>query len=803
MQISLNWIREYTEIDASAAQIAEALTKAGIEVESATPRFPRFDHVITARVLEIFPHPNADKLRICRVDTGNGTLDAVCGAPNVAAGQCVPLALEGAELPNGIKVKKAKIRGVVSTGMICSEKELDIGEDVSGIMVLENDPAPGTPLTQELHLDDHLLEVGLTPNRPDCACALGLAREAAALFGKTLRPPSPRLEEQGPPIENLTSVTIDDPEGCPRYAARLIRGVTLGPSPYRIREKLLSAGIRSINNVVDATNYVMMELGQPLHAFDFDLLQEQRIVVRKAQAGDRFTTLDGVERLLPDGALMICDGRQPVALAGIMGGQNSEIGVGTTNVLLESAYFNPTSIRRTSKRLNLSTEASYRFERGTDPEGVLRALDRTAQLIAELAGGEIALGAVDAYPNVIERKTLPLRLHRLNRFLGTDFSAGEVREHLSAIDLQVEDDGPDRFRVTCPGFRPDLEREVDLLEEVARIYGYDRIVATFPRAGSPASPPDKGRKLRFRAMEVLGSAGFTEALNYSFVSPEWVRKCGYSEDDPKCNGIPILNPLSEDQSVMRTSLLPGLLTNVAGNLAFRNSDLRLFELGRTYLPDSGERPAREAHVICGVLTGRSEPELWCRPSRDVDFSDVKGTVEVLVEKLHVPAGTYEAFDRDPAFVPRECARLMVEGAQVGVLGRVASHVLERFDIQSPVYAFDLNFDLLTAAAQDQPQVRPLPRFPAVVRDMALVLPKGTSAASVMRSIMDHVHGDYAEDVQLFDVYQGERIGEDEVSLAYRIIYRAQDKTLSDESVNRIHEKLIKKVVESTGGRLRV
>ncbi len=803
MQISLNWIRQYTELDASAQEIADALTQAGIEIESATPRHPDFEHVVTARVLEILPHPNADKLKICRVDTGNGILDVVCGAPNVAAGQNVPLALEGAELPTGIKVKKAKIRGVVSTGMICSEKELGIGEDVTGIMVLGDGTIPGTPLKQALHLDDYLLEVGLTPNRPDCACAVGLAREAAAHFKKPLSLPAPRLEEQGPPIDTLTSVTIDDPEGCPRYAARLIRGVTLGPSPFHVREKLLSAGIRSINNVVDVTNYVLMELGQPLHAFDFDLLEERRIVVRKAKEGDRFTTLDGVERVLPEDALMICDGKRPVALAGIMGGENSEIGVETTNVLLESAYFSPTSIRRTSKRLNLSTEASYRFERGTDPEGVLRAVDRAAQLIVELAGGEIAQGTIDAYPNPVQRKVLPLRLHRMNRFLGTNLSADEVRENLSAIGLQVEDDGADRFRVTCPGFRPDLEREVDLCEEAARLYGYDRIQATFPAAGNPAAPPDKSRRLRARALEVLRSAGFTEALNYSFISPEWAGKCGYPDEDPKRNGIPILNPLSEDQSVMRTTLLPGLLTNVAGNLAFRNTNLRLFELGRSYLPDSGDRPARETHVVCGVLTGLREPELWCRSTDQVDFPDIKGVVEVLLEALHIVDASFEFGGHDPAFSPRESARLMVGDSQAGVLGRIARNVLVQFDIQSPVYAFDLNFDLLTSAAEERPRVRPLPRFPAVVRDLALVLPKGTSAATVQRSIKDHVHGDYTEEVQLFDVYEGERIGENEVSLAYRIIYRAPDKTLSDEFVNRIHEKLIQKVIQSTGGSLRV
>ncbi|MBI4775530.1 MAG: phenylalanine--tRNA ligase subunit beta [Deltaproteobacteria bacterium] len=803
MQISFNWIKQYVELDVSAHELADALTMAGLEVEGVSKRYPDLDRVVVARILEIMPHPNADKLRICRVDLGNERLDVVCGAPNIAEGQRVPLALEGAVLPSGVRVRKAQIRGVNSAGMICSEVELQVGDDASGIMVLDAEAPEGVPLAEALSLNDYILEVSVTPNRPDCMNALGLAREAAALFGKRVRYPETGVVESGAPISDQTSVTLEDPIGCPRYSARLIRNIRLGPSPFWLRQKLISAGLRSINNIVDVTNYVLMEFGQPLHAFDFNRLEEHRIVVRSAVAGERFTTLDGQERELPDGALMICDGKKPVALAGIMGGLNSEIEDSTRDVLIESAYFNPVTIRRTSKRLGLSTEASYRFERGIDPEGTVRALDRATRLLVELAGGEVAHGAIDEYPEVIPRRVIPLRVDRANRFLGTDVSQDEMKRCLTAIELDVTDDGPGRFQVSCPTFRPDLEREVDLWEEVARIYGYNAIPVTYPPSSRVCRRRAKGRLNRMKALTVAQGAGYTEVVNYSFVSPRWIEKCLFEENDFRRRCIPILNPLNEEQSVMRTTLLPGLLTNVQRNVAFKNEDLKLLEVGKVYFPDGADTPADERFMVSGVHSGLREPFSWRRPNDRVDFLDIKGAVSLLLEAFRVFDAEFVPQREDPLFALGESARLLVRGTALGVLGRMSDRVLHEFDISMPLYAFELNLDLLSRYAEPDIKARPLPRFPSVVRDLAVIVPQGASAGDVRSVISNHAHKQYVEDIRLFDVYEGDQIAKDEVSLAFRITYRAEDKTLSDEMVNKSHEKLIQAVLKATNGRLRI
>ena len=803
MQISFNWIKQYVEVDVSAHTLADALTMAGLEVEAVHQRYPDLDRVVVARILEILPHPNADKLKICRVELGSERMDVVCGAPNIAVGQQVPLALEGAVLPSGVRVRKTKIRGVTSVGMICSEAELEVGDDASGIMVLETNSPEGVSLAEALNLDDHIFEVSLTPNRPDCMNALGLAREVAALFGKPLRYPETAVVESGLSIADQTSVTLEDPVGCPRYSARLIRNLRLGPSPYWLREKLLSAGLRSINNVVDVTNYVLMEFGQPLHAFDFNRLEENRIVVRSAGAGELFTTLDGQEREMPDRALMICDGKKPVALAGIMGGLNSEIMDSTRDVLIESAYFDPVTIRRTSKRLGLSTEASYRFERGIDPEGTVRALDRATRLMVELAGGEVAQGTIDEYPETISRRVIPLRVEKANRFLGTDVSQEEMKRCLTAIELDVADDGPGRFQVSCPTFRPDLEREVDLWEEVARIYGYNAIPVTYPPSTQECPRKDKGRLDRMKAVAVAQGAGYTEVVNYSFISPRWIEKCGLGEDDPRKRCIPILNPLNEEQSVMRTSLLPGLLTNVQRNVAFKNEDLKLVEVGKVYFPNGDSTPANETFMVSGVHSGLRERFSWCRRNEPVDFLDIKGTVSLFLGAFRDLDAGFEPQSDDPLFAPGASARLVVQGTALGVLGRLNNRVLDEFDISIPLYAFDLNLDLLLRYAEPVIHARQLPRFPSVIRDLAVIVPRGTSAGAVRDTISKHAHQKYVEEIRLFDVYQGDQIAENEVSLAYRITYRAEDKTLSDETVNQSHEKLIQAVLKATNGRLRI
>ncbi len=802
MRISFNWIKQYVDVDASPAEVAKRLTMAGLEVEGLENRYPVISGVIAGRIEAVVPHPDAETLKICRMSTGSETMDVVCGAPNAAPGLCVPLALEGAQLPSGLRIGRSTIRGIVSGGMLCSEKELGLSEEGSGVMVLEGDTVPGTLLEKVLSLEDFILEIGLTPNRPDCMSALGIAREVAALFGARLRYPPIRVPETGPPVQEAASVTILDPKACPRYAARLVRGVRIGPSPYWLREKLHSTGIRSINNVVDVTNYVLMEFGQPLHAFDFQRLEEHRIVVRRARVGERFSTLDGVERGLPEGALLICDGRRPVALAGIMGGLNSEIEETTRDVLIESAYFDPVTIRRTSKKLGLSTEASYRFERGIDPGGVVRAVDRCAQFMVELAGGEASRGVIDVYPEEYSPRALSLRVSRTNDFLGTSLSARDMARYLDALELEVNEDGEDRLQVTCPTFRRDLEREVDLVEEVARLYGYDAIPVSYPSAHEATAPRSEELLGRLKAARVARSAGFHEVVNYSFISPAWFDRCGFRAGEERRDAVPVLNPLSEDQSVMRTTLLPGLLGNVQRNAAFRNTDLKLFELGRIYLPRGATTPAGERHVLAAVHSGLREPFAWCRDKAEADFWDIKGAVSLLLDEFRVEGAEFEPETETPPFAPEESARLLIRGSRVGALGRISDAVRQAFDIPFAVYGFELDLDALMEFRGGLVQVRSLPKFPAVARDLAVVVSRDTASAAIERVIRNSAPDPYLEGFHLFDVYRGDQIGSNEVSLAYRIVYRAEDRTLNDEEVNRMHESLIQAVLKSTGGRLR-
>jgi phenylalanyl-tRNA synthetase beta chain len=493
MLISLDWLSDYVDCPLSTERIAEGLTMAGLEVESISLRYPQLKNVIVGRIEGVEPHPNADRLKICLVRAGQAPneepLRIVCGAPNAWPGMVAPLALPGAELPGGL-VREAKVRGQVSAGMLCSQKELGLGEDHAGIWELSEDLPAGLPLDEALGIKDVLMEVGITPNRGDCLSIMGIAREVAALCKKSASYPAIDLKESGSAVDTLASVTLEDPQGCPRYAARVIRGLKIGPSPAWLKNRVEAVGVRSINNVVDVTNYVMMELGQPLHAFDFNRLRGHRIVVRKAFAGERFTTLDSVERLLGEGTVLICDGEGPVAIGGVMGGLNSEIGPDTCDVLLESAYFDPVSIRRTSRRLGLKTEASYRFERATDPEGVLRALDRAAALMIEVAGGEVASGRIDIYPNPLKGCEIVLRVDKANSVLGTSLAVDQIKGLLELIEMRVDKTGPDLLSVRVPGFRSDITREIDLIEEVARLSGYDAIPVTSPTACVRAAEGD-------------------------------------------------------------------------------------------------------------------------------------------------------------------------------------------------------------------------------------------------------------------------------------------------------------------------
>lgn len=802
MLISLNWLLEYVRCSLEPQELADRLTMAGLEVEAVWHRYPYLKDVITVRIESVEPHPNADRLSICTVSSGPDCYRVVCGAPNVRSGEVVPLARAGAELPGGL-VKETKVRGSMSQGMLCSEKELGLGDDHSGIWLLPANTKVGVTLDKALGIDDIAFEIGITPNRGDCLSMVGIAREAAAICGGRVIYPDVALEEGGPPIEGLTSVSIEDPAGCPRYSARLIRGVRIAPSPRWLKERVESVGMRSINNIVDVTNFVMLELGQPLHAFDFNRLRERRIVVRKSGSGEKFTTLDGSERDLPENAVLICDGVGPVAIGGIMGGLNSEIEPDTVDVLIESAYFQPNSIRRTSRKLGLKTESGYRFERGTDPEGVLRALDRAALLMKEVAGGTIAAGRIDAYPAPIVTPVLPLRVAWVNSFLGTTLSASEIRRHLESIEMKVESrSGVENiFDVIPPSFRGDITREVDLAEEIARLSGYDSIPVTSPAAAVLSAPLDPHQDSRRELKRIMEGAGFFEVINYSFISNDALKKLRLSQGDTRLDPVRLMNPLSDEQAVMRTSLVPGLLQNVRYNLDRRNEYLRIFELSKVFLPKQGELLAEEPHHIAGAMAGARSAQVLYGSETDIDYTDVKGIVEAILDFFRIRDVRFRSEELPPWLDPFESASVYAGAQRVGELGRTHADVEQAFDLKRSVYLFRLNFDRLFSLGGPSPFFKSLPKFPAVARDMALMAAE-TLPVEEPLDFISSINEPLLESVEIFDIFRSEQLGADKKSVGYRLTYRSGDRSLTDEEVNRIHGKLVAKVVEKFGVSLR-
>ena len=799
MLISLKWLSDYVDCPLPIERIADGLTMAGLEVESFSPRYPQLKNVATARIEAIEPHPNADRLKICVVSGPGGLRRIVCGAPNARAGAIAPLALPGAELPGG-SVREVKVRGELSKGMLCSEKDLGLGDDHSGIWLLPDQTPVGVPLDEALGIKDVLFEIGITPNRGDCLSVVGIAREVAALCKTCIKYPSIAVREAGPPIGTLTSVTVDDPEGCPRYTARLIQGVSIGPSPRWLAERVEAQGVRSISNIVDVTNYVMMEFGQPLHAFDFNRLRDRRIVVRKAARGEIFTTLDGAGRDLPEGAVLICDGAGPVAIGGIMGGLNSEIVPDTSDVLIESAYFDPLAIRRTGRRLGLQTESSYRFERGIDPDGVLRALDRAAGLMQEVGGGTIAAGSIDIYPNPIKAHEVVLRVDRTNEFLGSRLSSDEMKQILTRIEMRVEALDSNRLRVSVPGFRADITREVDLAEELARLSGYDGIAVTSPLAPVETAAFDTHQRVRAELKELLVRAGFFEVINYSFISYESIRSLRYSQGDPHMAPIRLKNPLSDEQAVMRTTLLPGLLNNARHNFDHRSENFRIFELSKVFLPLKEALQADEVHHVAGILAGKRTPHLLYSDA-DVDFTDVKGVVEALCAALRIDDVRFRAEPLAPWLDPGASASVFVRGERVGELGRVHSEVSEAYDLKRPVFAFRLNFDRLFALHGPDPLYKGLPKFPPVPRDMALIAGEKLAVEEPLDFIRS-LNEPLLESVEIFDIFRSDQIGTGKKSIGYRLTYRAQDRSLTDEEVNVLHSELVSKLTAKFGISLR-
>jgi phenylalanyl-tRNA synthetase beta chain len=790
MIVTYNWIKEFVDCDLPVAELSHLLTMLGLEVERMETVGGGMDDVVVAQVVEKAQHPNADKLSLCKIDDGSGELlSVVCGAQNFKAGDKVALAKIGATLPGDFHIKRSKIRGEESFGMLCSEKELELSTESSGIMILPEGLQLGTPLFDALGTKDTIFEIGLTPNRADCLSVVGVAREIAAKLGKKVHYPGLEVVETGAPIASLASVTIESPELCPRYTARHISGCTLAPSPVWLTDRLRAAGIRSINNVVDVTNYVLLEYGHPLHAFDYKLLAGGRIVVAAAGEGEAFGTLDGQERLLTSADLTIRDSEKGVALAGIMGGGNSEIGEGTTEVLLESAYFDPSAIRRTSKRLGIHTESSHRFERGTDVAGLTRALDRAASLIAELSGGSIAKGIIDVYPQPVEPRVITARLARINAVSGLSLSAAEVKDIFERLEFQVAENEPGIFQVRVPLFRVDLEREIDLVEEVVRLNGFENVPLTLPQASVLSELPSKSQRLTLRVKDLLVSQGLSEVINYSFVAPASCEKILLPADDFRRKGVALLNPISDELSVMRTTLLPGLLETAVKNINFRTLDLRIFEMRRIYIPSEKNELPDEPLYLSALLTCKRDPEGWNQAKGDLDFFDVKGLVESILADLNVPRVSYSAQDLDPYYHPGKACRIMAGNRELGSFGELHPSVQENYGIAAPLLYLEINFEKLIGCRKDMAAAQVPSRFPSTFRDIAMLLPEATPAAEVLGCV-ESVKAAELEGVELFDLYTGGNIAKGEKSLAIRVRYGSRERTLTDDEVTKLHQRVI-------------
>lgn len=801
MKVSISWLNDYTPIKMDAADLADALTMAGLEVESVSERYAYLNSVLVGRIDKIDPHPKAEKLKLCRVSAGDHRLSVVCGAPNVKKGMFAPLALPGTVFPDGSKLEKTAIRGQTSEGMLCSDAELGLGTDKSGIMVLDSSLKLGDRLPAALDLSDALLEFDLTPNRPDCLCVIGIAREIAAIQHTPLSYPDYSLDDSQSEISRLTSVIIEAPDHCPRYAARLVVNIKIEPSAFWLQDRLLSVGLRPINNIVDITNFVMMETGQPLHAFDFDRLAENRIVVRTADAGETFVTLDQKERPLGPEMLMICDGQKPVAIGGVMGGLNSEIESDTTRVLIESAYFEPSSIRRTSKQLALSTDASYRFERGVDPNGTVAALNRSAKLMVEIGGGKLISGLIDEHPKPQKSKQLVLSTRHTNRLLGTKLNRNDIGDLLKSIEFSVEaqpgDNDKDQLVVQPPFFRVDVTRPEDLMEEVARRFGYNNIPTTYPLMPADARSPAKEIDLRNRIKNLMVGFGFTEAITYSFIDNLACNRLRLKTDDERRMLVNILNPLTEDQAVMRTSILPGLLDTVRYNSAQQIRRLKLFEIGKIFIHKNPDNLPQEIEMLVGLWAGARHEPSWHTTEILCDFYDIKGVAEELLRALKLDRLKFTRLpDESCTYTRPGCsAQILVDKSPLGIVGEIHPEVLKNFDVKQTAYIFEINFNRLVPLISGKTSVKPIPKFPAVFRDITIYVKKSIETQDIFEKIQK-LNEELVESLQLLDVFKGDPIPADKKSISIRVTYRSPNKTLEDEDVHDLHKSITDRLVKA-------
>lgn len=789
MRVSMEWLKEFIEIPYSGAELADRLTMAGIAVEEVVQMGEAYEGIRVGEVRSLEPHPQADNLLIGRINLGDGEATVVTAAKNLKVGDKVPLATPGTVLPNGVKIETADFRGVVSQGMMCSEMELGLAREASGIMVLPADTPVGKGIAAVLGLDDEILVLELTPNRADCYGMLAVAYEAAAATGNPVRLPDFNVAENGAPIGTLAKVKVVDPDLCPRYAGRVFTDIKMGVSPLWMRRRLLAAGVRPISNMVDLTNYVMLEMNQPLHAFDLDRLAERTVVVRRSLSHERMTTLDDVDRALQPEQLIIADPEQGHCIAGVMGGSVSEVSSETRNIFLESAYFAPVCIRRTAGSLLMRTEASVRFSKaGIDPSGTTRALDRLAHLVEELGYGTVAKGVLDEYPAAIQPRRIKARITRINALLGTKIPGAEMAIYLRRLGLEVVEPDAEHLEVTVPTRRPDIENEADLAEEVARLYGFDQIPTTNP-ASKHVGRRSRRQQWEKSIRDLLTGFGCSEVMTYSFHGEAVFDRMGLAAGDPLRQTVRMSVPLSEEGAIMRTTLLTGMLQTLEYNAKRRQNDTFFFEIARVYQPRGEDELPYEPLHLAGGLMGRAAEAGWNQGGRQVDFYDGKGLLEQLFEGIRQERIEFVQSEH-PLLHPGRTARIETGGQIVGYVGEVHPRVAQEFGLTEPAILWELDLEQLPQSInQISVAYRPLPKFPGVSRDIALVVPKAVKAQDIEETIRRQ-SPELLEEVNLFDLYEGEKIPETHRSLAFSLFFRSDDRTLQEEEVSKQMERII-------------
>lgn len=791
MKVPYSWIKDYVDINVSPQELGDMLTLTGSQLEEVIVQGDNIKNVVVCKINKIEKHPDADRLSVCQVDIGSEEIQIVTAATNMKEGDKVPVALHKSILADGTEIKKGKMRGVVSNGMFCSEEELGIAGDkeIVGLMILPEDAPVGEDIKEYLGLNKAILDFDITSNRPDCLSMIGMAREAAAALDTTYKMPNMKYETKcSSNINDELEVEIKTPL-CKRYMSRGIKNVTIKPSPTWMQERLLEAGVRPINNIVDITNFVMLEIGEPMHAFDARQIKSGKIVVDTAKEGEKFTTLDEVERELNSNIVCVKDGDTTVALAGIMGGLDSEIKEDTTSVYFECANFDGTNIRVNSKLLNLRTESSGRFEKDIDPNLAELALDRACALVCELGAGEVMEGTIDKYEEKKEEGYLEVSASYINKFLGTEIPAEDMKKYLDAIDLKTVVDN-DTLKITVPTFRIDINIKQDIAEEVARIYGYDKLPTTVFEVTPLRENKHRNDILRDMVIDAMVSSGLNQSISYSFVSPKVLDKINVPEDSSLRNMVTIKNPLGEDYSVMRTTTISSMMESLGRNYSRNNEYARLFEVGKVYIKNEDENKLpTEKNILSIGMYG------------DVDFFNLKGAVENVLEELGIKKARVERESENTTFHPGKTAKIVIRGKNAGVFGEIHPDVQENYGLDVPCYVAELDLDVLYEAADTNKKYTPIAKFPAATRDIAILVDESVLVGEI-EEIIKKAGGNLVEKVTLFDVYQGKQIEEGKKSIAYAIVYRDPKKSLTDKEVNKAHDKILSALEHKLGATLR-